>query len=152
MHNTPARELVLVAVGRPHVRTVRRALGIEGINADLVATPSDMERLLDSPGNPLVAIIPVGDTRASERFLGVRLARPERALVDLLVESERVGLPIYPEDIKEVAKALLSLYDFSVSRALDYARRRRAAEIVARLLREVASTDPALAPYGAVVG
>jgi hypothetical protein len=151
MHNTPARELVLIAVGRPHTRTVRRALSTEGINAELVTTREDMEHLVDSAGSPLVAIIPVGDTRGSESFLGVRLAGPERALVDLVVESERVGFPIYREDLSEVGKSLMSLYEFSVSRALDYARRRGASGMVAEFLREITKTDPKLAPYRAAL-
>src|SRR5437870_3399572 len=133
MHNTPTHELVLVAVPRAQARTVSRILSSAGITALPVQRPSDLDRLLDLPGEPLVAVTAVGDTRATEPFLGIRLARPERALVDLIVGADRLHLPIYPEDTREIARSLLTDYSFSVSKALDYARRRGAHARVASL-------------------
>lgn len=147
MHNLPTREIVLVQTTRASGRDVVQALAAAGMTAAVVSSRADMERLLDLPGQTPVVVLPVGDARASEPFAGVRIARPERVLVDLAVERDRVGLPMYAEDVVEVGRHLLADYDFSVSRALDYARRRRAYDRTASLLRDLIADDPRLRAY-----
>ena len=147
MHNAPTREIVVVATARAFARDLVRTLSAAGYNAQVVSTRADMERLLDLPGRTIVAVLPVGEARASQPFLGLRAARPERVLVDLAVERERLGLPLYAEDVVAVGENLLANYDFSISRALDYARRRRAYDEIAQLLRTIVSADPRLRPY-----
>lgn len=147
MHNAPAREIVVMATARSLARDLVRALSAAGSNAQVVSTRADMERLLDLPGQVLVAVLPVGDRRASKPSLGIRLALPERVFVDLALASERLGLPLYREDVSAVGQSLLANYDFAISRALDYARRRRGYEAVARILTEVVRGDPRLRPY-----
>lgn len=147
MHNTPTREVVLVAISRPYAREVARVLAANGLQTQVVSTRVDMERLADLRGRVIVAVIPVGELRASEPFAGVRMARPERILVDLAIERDRIGLPVYAEDIRAIGESLLADYDFSVSRALDYARRRRAYDQTARLLRNIVEHDERLRPY-----
>lgn len=147
MHNAPAREIIVVATSRSFARDLIRTLAATGFAAQVVSTRADMDRLLDLPGDVLVAVLPIGETRATAPFQGVRTARPERVLVDLAVERERDGLPLYDEDILAVGGNLLANYDFSISRALDYARRRRAYDEIARLLRVIVNADPRLRTY-----
>lgn len=149
MHNAPVREIVLVEVARPFAAAVARALGAKGLQALVVANRNDMERLASLSGRALVAVIPIGELRASIPFAGVRMARPERLLVDLAVERERVGLPIYAEDVRAVGESLLAEYDFSISRALDYARRRRAYDRTTELLHSLIDRNERLRPYAA---
>lgn len=150
MHNAPAREIVVVATARALARELVRALSAAGSNAQVVSTRADMERLLDLPGQ-VVAVSPVGDRRASKASLGVRVALPERVLVDLAIGRGRLGLPLYEEDILAVGQNLLANYDFSVSRALDYARRRRSYDDVAQLLRDIVKHEPRLHAYAAAL-
>jgi hypothetical protein len=147
MHNAPAREIAIVATSRSFVRDLVRALAATGYAGQVVSTRADMERLLDLPGDTLVAVLPIGETRGTAPFHGIRTARPERVLVDLAIERERVGLPLYEEDVLAVGGNLLANYDFSISRALDYARRRRAYDEIAHLLRTIVASDPRLRPY-----
>ena len=151
MHNAPVREIVLVEIARPFAADVARALGAKGLQALLVANRSDMERLAALSGQVIVAVIPIGELRASMPFAGVRIARPERLLVDLAVERERIGLPIYAEDLRAVGESLLAEYEFSVSRALDYARRRRAYDETSELLHSVVDRNERLRPYAAAL-
>lgn len=147
MHNALAREIVVVAVARQFARDIVRTLASAGFAAHVVSSRADMEQLLDLPGRTIVAVLPIGEVRASLRSMGVRAARPERVLVDLAVEQERDGLPLYSEDVESVGANLLANYDFSISRALDYARRRRADDTIARLLRRIVVSDPRLEAY-----
>lgn len=147
MHNTPGRELVLLAIASDFSRDVTRSLASVGIPAQVVRTRSDMERVLDLPGAAVVVISPIGDLRSSEPFLGIRQARPERLLIDLFLGRKRFGLPVYQEDITEIGRALMSDFDFSISRALDYARRRRARETTASFLRDLVTGDKRLSDY-----
>ena len=147
MHNTPVREFVLVGIARDFSRDVVQSRAAAGVPAQVVATRADMERLVDLPGRSVVAVIPIGDMRSSAPFLGVRIARPERLLVDLLLGQERLGLPIYREDIREIGRSLMSDFDFSISRALDYARRRRAYERTRTFLRDLVMHDRKLSDY-----
>lgn len=151
MHNAPAREIVVVATARAFARDLVRTLATAGFSAQIVATRADMDRLLGLPGNSIVAVLPIGEIRASTPFRGVRAALPERVLVDLSVERERAGLPVYDEDLLAVGANLLANYDFSISRALDYARRRRAYDNIAQLLRTIVHTDPRLRAYEAAL-
>ena len=147
MHNAPTREIVVIATSRPFARDLVRSVASAGFPAQVVSTRADMERLLDLPGETIVAILPIGETRASKRLLGMRIALPERILVDLAVERERDGLPLYDEDVRAIGTNLLANYDFSISRALDYARRRRAYDDIAQLLRTIVRSDPRLGTY-----
>jgi len=147
MHNTPTREFVLLGIAREFSRDVVQSLATAGIAAQVVATRADMERLVDLPGRSVVAVLPIGDMRSSTPFLGVRIARPERLLVDLFLGHERLGLPIYREDITEVGRSLMSDFDFSISRVLDYARRRRAYEKTRLFLRDLVAHDRQLSDY-----
>ncbi len=147
MHNAPAREIVVVATSRSFARDLVRTLAATGFAAQVVSTRADMERLLDLPGDMLVVVLPIGEVRGTAPFHGMRMARPERVLVDLAVERERDGLPLYEEDILALGGNLLANYDFSISRALDYARRRRAYDDIAHLLRIIVAADPRLRAY-----
>ena len=147
MHNTPTREFVLLGIAREFSRDVVQSLATAGVPAQVVGTRADMERLVDLPGRSVVAVLPIGDMRSSAPFLGVRIARPERLLVDLFLGYERLGLPIYREDIAEVGRSLMSDFDFSISRALDYARRRRAYEMTRSFLRDLVAHDQKLSDY-----
>ncbi len=147
MHNAPAREIVILATARAFARDLVRTVSAAGFNALVVSTRADMERLLGLPGRTIVAVLPVGETRGSEPSLGLRAARPERVFVDLAVERERLGLPLYDEDVLAVGDNLLANYDFSISRALDYARRRRAYPEIAKLLGTIVNEDPRLRAY-----
>lgn len=150
MHNAPAREIVVVATARSFARDLVRTLAAAGFAAQVVATRADMERLLDLPGTVIVAVLPIGEIRASmpsTLFPGLRRALPERVLVDLAVERQRDGLPVYDEDVRAVGTNLLANYDFSISRALDYARRRHAYDEIAQLLRTIVDADPRLRVY-----
>lgn len=147
MHNAPAREIIIIATSRSFARDLVRTLAAAGFAAQVVSTRADMERLLDLPGDALVAVLPIGETRATTPFHGMLMARPERVLVDIAVGRERDGLPLYDEDILAVGGNLLANYDFSISRALDYARRRRAYDQIARLLRTIVGADPRLRTY-----
>lgn len=151
MHNAPAREIVVVATARAFARDLVRALSAAGSNAQVVSTRADMERLLDLPGQVVVAVSPTGDRRASKPSLGVRVALPERVLVDLAIGRRRLGLPLYDEDILALGENLLANYDFSISRALDYARRRRGYDEVAELLTAIVKRDPRLHAYVAAL-
>ncbi len=151
MHNAPAREIVLVATARAFARDLVRTLSDTGFNAQVVSTRADMERLLELPGRTIVVVLPIGELRASKPFLGLRTARPERVFVDLAVERERVGLPLYSEDVVAVGENLLANYDFSISRALDYARRRRAYDEIAELLSAIVYAHPRLRAYEAAL-
>ncbi|MBI2323862.1 MAG: type IV toxin-antitoxin system AbiEi family antitoxin domain-containing protein [Chloroflexi bacterium] len=150
MHNAPAREIVVVATARAFARDLVRALSAAGSNAQVVSTRADMERLLDLPGQVIVAVSPIGDRRASKLSLGVRVALPERVLVDLAIGRDRLGLPLYDEDILALGENVLANYDFSISRALDYARRRRGYDEVAELLKAIVR-DPRLHAYAAAL-
>lgn len=149
MHNTPTREVVFVDVGRQFVATVVEALTAAGVIAQPIRTPADMAGLLSLPGDRFVAVMGVTDRRGSEERDGVRIAGSERALVDLVVGRARFGLPLYEEDVVEAARGLLRGYDFSVSAAHDYARRRGAVALreTRKLLASVIANDPELAPY-----
>lgn len=151
MHNAPAREIVVIATARTFARDLARALAAAGPNAQVVSTRADMERLLDLPGQVIVAVSPIGDRRASKVALGVRVALPERVLVDLAIGRRRLGLPLYEEDVVAVGENLLANYDFSISRALDYARRRRGHDEVAALLRSIVQRDPRLHAFAAAL-
>lgn len=151
MHNAPVREIVLVEVARPFARDVARAVAAKGLQALVVANRNDMERLAALSGRAIVAVIPVGDLRASVPFAGVRMSRPERLLVDLALERERIGLPIYAEDVRAVGESLLAEYDFSLSRALDYARRRRGYDKTSELLHSLIDRNERLRPYAAAL-
>lgn len=149
MHNTPTREVVFVDVGRQFVAAVVEALTAAGVIAQPVRTHADMTGLLSLPGDRFVAVMGVTDQRGSEERDGVRIAGSERALVDLVVGRARFRLPLYEEDIVEAARGLLRRYDFSVSAAHDYARRRGAVALreTRKLLASVIANDPELAPY-----
>ncbi len=147
MHNAPAREIIVVAAARQFGRELVRTLSAAGISAQVVSKRADMERLLDLPGEVIVAVLPIGETRASRPFRGLRAARPERLFVDLAVGRNRLGLPLYDEDVLAIGDNLLANYDFSLSRALDYARRRRAHDQIAALLRRIVRDDPRLRDY-----
>ena len=149
MHNTPTREIVFVEVGRQFVATIAEALAAAGLIAQPVRTPADMVRLLSLPGDRFIAVMGVTDQRGSEARDGVRIAGSERALVDLIVGRALYGLPLYQEDVVEAARGLLHGYDFSVSTARDYARRRGAAALqeTSNVLTSVIANDPELAPY-----
>ena len=151
MHNTPTREFVLVEIGREFGRDVVQSLAAAGIPAQVVRTRSDMERLADQPGRSVVAVLPIGDVRSSDPFLGVRAARPERLVVDLFLGRERFGLPIYQEDVIEIGRSLMLDYDFSLSRALDYARRRQAFEKTESFFRQLIARDERLKDYRAAL-
>lgn len=151
MHNALAREIVVVATARALARDLVRALSAAGSSAQVISTRADMERLLDLPGQVIVAVSPIGDRRASTPALGVRVALPERVLVDLAIGRQRLGLPLYDEDILALGENLLANYDFSISRALDYARRRRGHDEVAALLKAIVQRDPRLHPYAAAL-
>ncbi|MDO8562570.1 MAG: hypothetical protein Q7S25_01865 [Candidatus Limnocylindria bacterium] len=149
MHNTPTREIVFVEAGRRFVGTIAKALAAAGLIAQPVRMPADMARLLSLPGDRFIAVMGVTDQRGSEERDGVRIAGSERALVDLIVGRALYGLPLYQEDVVEAARGLLHQYDFSVSTARDYARRRGAAALQAtrNVLTSVIANDPELAPY-----
>lgn len=149
MHNTPTREIVFVEVGRQFVGTIAEALTAAGLIAQPVRTPADMARLLSLPGDRFIAVMGVTDQRGSEERDGVRIAGSERALVDLIVGRALYGLPLYQEDVVEAARGLLRQYDFSVSTARDYARRRGAAALqeTSNVLTSIIANDPELAPY-----
>jgi hypothetical protein len=151
MHNTPTREFLLLGIAREFSRDVVQSLAAAGIPAQVVGTRADMERLVDLPGRSVVAVLPIGDMRSSEPFLGIRTARPERLLVDLFLGRERLGLPLYREDVTEVGRSLMSDFEFSLSRALDYARRRRAYEKTGSFLRHLVAHDERLKDYRAAL-
>ncbi len=147
MHNMSLKEIIVVEVPRSLTGDVARALSAQGVPAQSVLTAEDMNQLVNLPGDLVVAVLPIGDIRASHRQLGVRVASPERILVELFINRTRVGLPIYEQDVFEVGKSLLADYDFSISRALDYASRRGARDETALLLKRLIRTDKRLHPF-----
>ena len=148
MHNTLTREIAFVEVGRQFVPSVVEALTGAGLIAQPVRVRADMDRLLSLPGDRFIAVLGVSDQRGAHGH-GARVAGSERALVNLIVGRARFGLPLYQEDIVESARALMGRYDFSLSTAYDYARRRGDVALGATrsLLSSVITSDPDLAPY-----
>lgn len=138
MHNMPRREIVMVAVARKFVRDVVEALGAHNIAAHQARARADVAQLMAQPGDVAVVVLALGESRGTRRQGDLLVASPERLLADLLIERERIGLPIYEEDLLASAEGLLRGFPFSVSRFLDYAKRRNALSPAHQLIKTAA--------------
>lgn len=147
MHNMPSREIVLIAVRRTFVSDAVSALARHGIPSLVLRDREQMETLLRQPGTELFAILPGANLRATETRDGLRTARPERLLVDLLLLVDRIGFPLAVPDLRAVAETLVAEYEFSISTYLDYARRRAAEARARSFLARAIANEPRLQTF-----